>query len=291
MLELAALNEMNEAAFVGALGGVYEKSPWIAERAFRNKGEIDSITALAEVMKREVDAASEAEQLDLITSHPDLAGKAALAGELTAESTDEQARAGLGSLTPEEMERFTRLNGKYREKFGFPFILAVRNASKHIILGAFETRLHNSRNAELAAAIAQVHKIAWMRIRLLVRHSPRGKLTCHVLDTARGTPAAHMRVTLRRLDQTRGAWEELLATHTNSDGRLDGPALAGADMRDGEYEFTFGVGEYFAIAGVPTAGTPFLREVPLRFGIDNPEAHYHVPLLCSPWSYSTYRGS
>ena len=145
MLELAALNEMNEAAFVGALGGVYEKSPWIAERAFRNKGEIVSITALAEVMKREVDAASEAEQLDLITSHPDLAGKAALAGELTAESTNEQARAGLGSLTPEEMERFTRLNGKYREKFGFPFILAVRNASKHIILGAFETRLHNSR--------------------------------------------------------------------------------------------------------------------------------------------------
>ena len=154
------------------------------------------------------------------------------------------------------MERFTRLNGKYREKFGFPFILAVRNASKHIILGAFETRLHNSRNAELAAALAQVHKIAWMRIRLLVRHSPRGKLTCHVLDTARGTPAAHMRVTLRRLDQTSGAWEELLATHTNADGRLDGPALAGADMRDGEYEFTFGVGEYFSIAGVPTAGTP-----------------------------------
>ena len=79
---------------------------------------------------------------------------------------------------------------------------------------------------------------------------------------------------------------------TNADGRLEGgPALKGAAFTHGTYEWTFHVGAYFATAGVPTAGTMFLSEVPLRFGIDDPEAHYHVPLLCSPWSYSTYRGS
>jgi len=79
---------------------------------------------------------------------------------------------------------------------------------------------------------------------------------------------------------------------TNSDGRLDAPAVAGAAVVPGVYEWTFDVGDYFAATpGTPTAGTPFLSQVPLRFGIDNPEAHYHVPLLCSPWSYSTYRGS
>uniref|UniRef100_A0A7S2CX03 5-hydroxyisourate hydrolase n=1 Tax=Haptolina brevifila TaxID=156173 RepID=A0A7S2CX03_9EUKA len=102
-----------------------------------------------------------------------------------------------------------------------------------------------------------------------------------------------MSITLKRFDTATQTWV-LLSTHmTNSDGRLDGgPALKGEAFTEGMYEWTFGVGEYFAAhAGVPTPGTPFLGEVPLRFGIDDPEAHYHVPLLCSPWSYSTYRGS
>ena len=137
-----------------------------------------------------------------------------------------------------------------------------------------------------------MHKIAWMRLRLLVASEPTGKLTCHVLDTARGRPAAGMAVTLRRRDEG-GRWLTLGEFVTNADGRLNGPALQGAAFTDGEYEWTFGVGDYFAAGGVSMApaGTPFLRDVPLRFGIDNAEAHYHVPLLCSPWSYSTYRGS
>ena len=233
------------------------------------------------------------EELELLRAHPDLAGKAALAGELTVESTDEQARAGLGSLTPQEMARFVELNGKYKDKFGFPFVLAVRNASKSIILGAFETRLHNSASAELAEGIAQVHKIAWMRLRALVKPNPTGFLTCHVLDTARGCPAGPgMPISLRRFDEASSTWALVGSFITNADGRLDGgPALKGEAFTVGQYEWTFGVGEYFAKAAVPTAGTPFLMDVPLRFGIDDPEAHYHVPLLCSPWSYSTYRGS
>ena len=112
-----------------------------------------------------------------------------------------------------------------------------------------------------------------------------------VLDTARGCPAAGMRISLSRLNDESGTMEFIANFVTNSDGRLNGPALKGADFTVGIYEWVFSVGDYFASNAVPIAGTHFLGDVPLRFGIDDPEAHYHVPLLCSPWSYSTYRGS
>lgn len=288
----AELSELPQIAFVQAVGSVYEQSPWIAERAYAARP-FASLAAVRDALKAACSAATEEEQLGLLHAHPDLAGKAALAGELTAESTEEQKRSGLGSLTAEEMKSFVELNGAYKAKFGFPFILAVRNANKSTILASFATRIHNGRAEELATAIAQVHKIAWMRLREVVAAESTGKLTCHVLDTARGKPAAGMAVSLRRLSEAAGAetWSVVGQFVTNTDGRLDGPALQGAAFTPGTYEWTFDVGDYFAGAAVPTAGTPFLGEVPLRFGIDNPEAHYHVPLLCSPWSYSTYRGS
>jgi hydroxyisourate hydrolase len=127
--------------------------------------------------------------------------------------------------------------------------------------------------------------------KLLNPKAATGFLTCHVLDTARGCPAAGLRLTLRR----KGAgdtWETLGSWVTNEDGRLPGgPALKGENHLAGVYEWTFFVGEYFASVGVPTARTPFLDEVPIRLGIDDPDSHYHVPLLVSPWSFSTYRGS
>ena len=120
----------------------------------------------------------------------------------------------------------------------------------------------------------------------------QGFLTCHVLDTARGCPAAGMAVTLARLGDDHGdGLPKTYSFTTNSDGRLNGPALTGTAFCAGAYEWTFAVGEYFQAAGVTVAPTPFLGDVPIRFGIDNPEEHYHVPLLCSPWTFSTYRGS
>ncbi|HET9762422.1 MAG TPA: hydroxyisourate hydrolase [Casimicrobiaceae bacterium] len=116
-----------------------------------------------------------------------------------------------------------------------------------------------------------------------------GKLTTHVLDTANGRPAAGMRIEFGRLEST---GVRLLATIvTNAEGRTDTPLLAGDAMRAGVYELTFHVGEYFRQAGGTLAEPLFLDRVPLRFGIADAGAHYHVPLLCSPWSYSTYRGS
>ena len=290
-LSASELSALPYTEFVDAIGSVYEKSPWIAERAHA-AGPYDSLAALASGLKTVVVNATKEEQLSLIRAHPDLAGKAALAGELTAESTDEQARAGLGSLTPDEMARFVALNDQYKAKFGFPFILAVRNARKGVILAAFAHRINNTESAELAECLTQIYKIAWMRLRMLVAPNPTGFLTCHVLDTARGCPAAGMAISLKRLDDATGQWVTLSTHITNSDGRLDGgPALKGDSFVVSTYEWTFGVGDYFASCSVPTSGTQFLADVPLRFGIDDPEAHYHVPLLCSPWSYSTYRGS
>ncbi len=117
-----------------------------------------------------------------------------------------------------------------------------------------------------------------------------GRLTTHVLDTARGCPAADVAIELWQLD-AQGQGRRLLATvRTNGDGRTDGPLLSGTAFAMGVYELVFAVGAYFAAHAVP-GPVPFLDQVPIRFGIADPEAHYHVPLLVSPWAYSTYRGS
>jgi 5-hydroxyisourate hydrolase len=118
-----------------------------------------------------------------------------------------------------------------------------------------------------------------------------GRLTTHVLDTAQGRPASNMTIELWRLN-TEGSDRTLLKTvHTNTDGRTNAPLLIDDELVAGVYELVFAVGEYFTAQGVATASPPFLDRVPVRFGIADPAAHYHVPLLTSPWAYSTYRGS
>jgi 5-hydroxyisourate hydrolase len=115
-----------------------------------------------------------------------------------------------------------------------------------------------------------------------------GRLTTHVLDTARGVPAAGMKIELYALA---GGRKLVVSAVTNANGRTDAPLLDGAALAAGSYELVFAVGAYFRAAGVTLPDPAFLDEVPLRFGIADASAHYHVPLLCSPWSYSTYRGS
>lgn len=117
-----------------------------------------------------------------------------------------------------------------------------------------------------------------------------GRLSTHVLDTVTGKPAAGVAVTLYRLADD-GGRERLAMTATNADGRTDAPMLAGEAFRPGTYELTFAIGAYFRSTGLALPQPAFLDIVPLRFGIADPDGHYHVPLLASPWSYSTYRGS
>ena len=118
-----------------------------------------------------------------------------------------------------------------------------------------------------------------------------GRLTTHVLDTAQGCPAADLALELWRLEPHSDERTLLKTVRTNSDGRTDGPLLIDDELQAGIYELVFAVGAYFAAQPVATATPPFLDRVPVRFGIADPQAHYHVPLLASPWAYSTYRGS
>ena len=288
-LTLADLNAREAAGFVDALSGLFEHSPWIPERVAAQRP-FGSLTALHAAMTEAVAEAGEDAQLALLRNHPDLAGRAAVAGELTEASSGEQASAGLDSLSDAEMARFQALNSRYWERFGFPFIKAVRGADKARILAAFEGRVDNPWHAELATALNEVGKIAWLRLLAAVEHAPTGKLTTHILDTAGGCPAARLPLTLWYLDADDGP-ARVGDFVTNDDGRLDGPALQGAAFRPGLYQWVFEAGVYFARAGHATTATPFLDRIPLSFGISNPETHYHVPLLLSPWSISTYRGS
>ncbi|KNY35169.1 MULTISPECIES: 2-oxo-4-hydroxy-4-carboxy-5-ureidoimidazoline decarboxylase [unclassified Agrobacterium] len=152
--------------FVARFGGVFEHSPFIAERAYDAGAVEGDLTAKAvhAALTAQFRAASEAERLGVLRAHPDLAGKLAIAGELTADSRNEQAGAGLDRLTPEEHARFTELNSAYTQKFGFPFIIAVKGLNRHDILSAFETRIGNDAAQEFATATAQVEKIAWLRL-------------------------------------------------------------------------------------------------------------------------------
>ncbi len=154
--------------FVNRYGGIYEHSPWVAERVQRLMGgtDVDS-ELLARLMADCVDNASTETQLELIRAHPDLAGKAQVAGELTADSTDEQSSAGLDQCTAEEFERFQSLNTAYKAKYDFPFIMAVRESNRAQILAAFASRIENDYNTEFETALQEIHKIARLRLAAL----------------------------------------------------------------------------------------------------------------------------
>ena len=155
------------ADFVARYGGIYEHSPWVAEQVEPLLTDTDDIEVIARLMADCVDNASMERQLELIRAHPDLAGKAQIAGELTPHSSSEQASAGLDQCSAEEYEKFQRLNRKYRDKFGFPFIMAVRDSSRAEILAAFEVRLGNEPSTEFETALSEIHKIAALRLRAM----------------------------------------------------------------------------------------------------------------------------
>jgi 2-oxo-4-hydroxy-4-carboxy-5-ureidoimidazoline decarboxylase len=161
------INAMRPEAFVAALGTVFEHSPWIAERAFVRRPFADA-ARLHEAMVDVVRSASRDEQLGLLRAHPELAGREAQAGTLTADSTAEQRSAGLNALTRAEMERVARLNRAYRDRFGFPFIIAVRRHTKEGIFAEFERRLGNDADTELRECLEQVYIITRLRLDALV---------------------------------------------------------------------------------------------------------------------------
>ncbi|MEX0327640.1 MAG: allantoinase PuuE [Ruegeria sp.] len=160
-------SQMDKAAFVDAFGGIFEHSAWIAERAYGLElgPAHDTAGGLHNALSRMFRSATEAERMGVLTAHPDLAGKLAQAKRLTEESTSEQASAGLDALTDQEKAAFTTLNAQYTDKFGFPFIIAVRDHNKASILEAFQRRIDQDRPTEFAEACRQVERIAEFRLR------------------------------------------------------------------------------------------------------------------------------
>ncbi len=155
--------------FAAKFGSVYEHSAWIAEAAYQRglTPAEDSPGGLAAAMAEVLAASDRDAKLALIRAHPDLAGRAAIAGDLTQSSKSEQAGAGLDRCTPEEYARFQELNEAYKAKFGFPFILAVAGKSRHDILAAFEERMRNNLDTEFATALEQINRIALFRLQAL----------------------------------------------------------------------------------------------------------------------------
>lgn len=289
---LEHLNSCPEAAFVAALGEIFEHAPWVAQRAAGQRP-FASVSDLYQAMCAAVAAASDQEKLSLLRGHPELGGKVARAGAMADASKQEQGALGLDRLSDEEFARFEKLNGAYQTRFGFPFIICVRRHTRDSILARFAARLANSREGEMAQAIAEVGFIARLRIADKVSGPgmPRvhGRLSTHVLDTVTGKPAAGVKVVLKEIGAS--ATAILKETLTNHDGRTDEPLMGQAPLRVGRYQIDFHAGAYFSGGSFTVSDPPFLDVIPICFAIAEPEGHYHVPLLVSPWSFSTYRGS
>lgn len=167
-LSLADLNRMSAPDFVASLGGIFEHSLWVPERA-ASRRPFGSLDSLHGAMVAAMWAATESEKLALLRAHPQLAGKEADAGTLTAHSTSEQDSVGLTRLSAEEKARIVALNAAYLDRHGFPFIIAVKLRSKRQIFEAFDARIRNAREIELTTALAEVGKIARIRLEALLQ--------------------------------------------------------------------------------------------------------------------------
>ena len=290
---LEQLNSATRAEFVAALADIFEHSPWVPEAAAAERP-FATLAQLYEHLKAALLRAGEDRQLAVVTAHPDLAGKAARAGTLTPQSTAEQASAGLDQLSEPEYAAFHRCNEAYKARFGFPFIICVRRHTKDSILQALERRTKSDAATERVAALTEILRIVALRLDQRVRAPDRlavhGRLSTHVLDNLSGRPGEG--IALELFELSRAGERRLIARAvTNDDGRTDAPLIAGRPIPAGAYELRFAIGDYYARTKAALADPPFLDVVPIRFSVAEPEGHYHVPLLCTPWSYTTYRGS
>jgi 2-oxo-4-hydroxy-4-carboxy-5-ureidoimidazoline decarboxylase len=286
MPTLDNLNALPPDDFVTALDGVFEHAPWVAETA-ASRRPFANVTALHEALMAAVHAASPDLCLGFLRSHPPLSPKALADPGLTASSRVEQGGLGLTSLG-DRLASFETGSVAYESRFGFPFIICVRRQTPPFVLRDLERRLANTLDQELAAALGEISHMTRLRLvdRVTGPGMPKtaGHLSAHVLDTARGKAAEGIRIEVLR---------EGVPIHeafTNRDGRTDEPLLADGPLRIGRYELRFHIGDYYADWPNVT-DPPWYDIIPVRFGISEPEGHYHIPLLLGSWSYTTYRGS
>jgi 2-oxo-4-hydroxy-4-carboxy-5-ureidoimidazoline decarboxylase len=164
---LTLINSLSREDFVCIIGPIFEDSPWVAEATW-SKRPFKSLDLLHGALCKTVQTSTEAKQVDLIRAHPDLAGRAAQSGTLTSASTSEQASAGLNKLSDKEIALFQKSNQSYRDKFGFPFVACARLNKKEAILKGLEVRLKHSRKEEIKTALAEIEKIAYLRLQDII---------------------------------------------------------------------------------------------------------------------------
>jgi 2-oxo-4-hydroxy-4-carboxy-5-ureidoimidazoline decarboxylase len=291
LFTLDSLNSLPLPAFSGAVGDVFEHASWVADAVFGHRP-FPTVAALHEAMMGVVRASPAERQLAFIRAHPELGSKVKRL-DMTPDSQAEQGSLGLDRLSDAEFKTFIALNTAYAKKFGFPFIICVRRHTRDSILREFERRLSNDPEIERKEALDEIGLIT--RLRLVARvdgpgkPKTEGRLSTHVLDNVSGKPAQGVRVSLYEVGASARAL--VVDTVTNADGRTDRPLMADGPLRIGSYELNFAVSDYFTSNATPQSDPPFLDMVPIRFSIAEPEGHYHVPLLVTPWSYATYRGS
>lgn len=286
MHALDQLNTMSPEAFARALDGIFEHAAWIAEAAASQRP-FETVSALHDTMMGIANGAPTDVRIAFLRCHPALSPRALADPGLTASSRAEQAGLGISNLG-EQLAKFEASSSTYEARFGFPFIVCVRRQTPPFVMRSLERRLTNTPEQELAAALAEIGYIT--RLRLVDRvtgagvPNTSGHLSTHVLDTARGTPAAGVRIELFREGVL------VMETVTNQDGRSDVPLLPDGPLRIGRYELRFHVEDYYS--GWPNVPDPAWQDViTIRFGVAEPEGHYHVPLLLGAWTYTTYRGS
>lgn len=286
MQTLDELNAMPADDFVGALDGVFEHAPWVAAAAASQRP-FASVTLLHDALMAAVHAAPTDLGLTFLRGHPPLSPKALADPGLTASSRAEQGGLGMTSLG-DQLSRFEADSAAYEARFGIPFIVCVRRLTPPFVLRGLQRRLANDQKQELAAAFAEIGHIT--RLRLVDRVTgpgvppTAGHLSAHVLDTARGKAAEGVRIEVIREGVV------IKEAVTNHDGRTDEPLLADGPLRIGRYELRFHVEDYYA--GWPNVtDPPWYDIIPIRFGVSEPEGHYHIPLLLGAWTYTTYRGS
>ncbi len=269
---------------------MFEDAPWVAARAASLRP-FPAVAALHQALFDQVAAAPAAERLGFLNNHPDLAGAAARQRSMGEHSTREQAALGLDRLDEAGFARFAAMNDAYRARFGFPFLICVRRHTRGSILQQFARRLARDPAQEEAAALQEVWFITRLRVAALVQGPGMppvaGGLSTHVLNTAQGRPGAGIRVEVFELDD--GGATLRNSAVTDADGRVARLLDDGGPLRIGRYELHFHLGDAFA--GLAAADPPYLDVVPVRIAVAEAEAHYHVPLLASPYGYTTYRGS
>lgn len=282
------LNALSAAEFEAALAPIFENSPWVA-RSVSSARPFASLTALHKAMVAVLESRSADELVAFLREHPRLSKGALKRGGMTAESVHEQSSARLDALDEEAGRKLDAMNEAYEARFGYPFILAIRHASPAALMAAFERRLLAGPEAERRESLAEVAAIGWMRLLDRIRPAPTGAISTHVLDAVRAAPAAGLEVELWRRDPA-GA-TRLLGFTTDPHGRSDRHLLGGGGLQAGSYELHYDTAAYFAGHGHGTTSRSFLGKVQVAFGVWNPEEHFHVPVLLSPGSYTTYRGT